>query len=71
MAKLIGPKNITLSPPKNNWASRRVNKVIKLMLRPVAKGIRPRIVVMAVKSTGRNLLFPPNIMAFLTSSIDC
>ena len=33
------------------------------MLSPVASGIRPRMVVMAVKSTGRKRAAPPKTMA--------
>ena len=66
MVRLIGPKKITLSPPKNNWGSNRVKRVTKLMFSPVANGRRPRTVVIAVNKTGRSLLLPPKTIAFLT-----
>ena len=47
-----------------------VNKVKKLMFIPTANGIKPRTVVIAVSNTGRNLVFPASINAFLISSID-
>ena len=40
------------------------------MLRPEAKGKRPKIVVIAVNRTGLNLVFPPSITELLKSSLE-
>ena len=70
MAKLIGLKKITLSPPKNICGSQSLTRVKKLMLRPEASGKRPRIVVMAVNKTGLCLVLPPSITDALKSSLE-
>ena len=70
IAKLMGLKNITLSPPKNICGSQSLIRVKKLMFNPEASGKRPRIVVMAVNKTGLSLVFPPSITEALKSSLD-
>ena len=47
-----GPKNITLSPPKCRCGLKFVSSVAKLMFIPTANGISPRIVAVAVRTTG-------------------
>ena len=54
----IGPQKTTLSPPKKICGSFSVNRVKKLMFIPVANGISPSTVVIAVKSTGRKRVLP-------------
>ena len=38
------------------------------MFRPIARGINPNIVVIAVNNTGRNLALPPSIIDSLILS---
>ena len=59
MAKLMGLKKITLSPPKKILGSHSFTKEKKSIFKPEANGNNPRIVVMAVKSTGRRRVFHP------------
>ena len=39
------------------------------MFKPIAKGINPSIVVIAVNSTGRNLALPPSMIDSLMISV--
>ena len=64
-----GPQKITLSPPINTLGSHSENKEKKSMLRPIDKGINPKMVVMAVRITGRNLAVPPWMIAFMASEL--
>ena len=50
-------------------ASQSVISVMKLILSPVASGINPKMVVMAVRSTGRKRAAPPKTMASLASNL--
>ena len=61
---------MTLSPPKNIWGSQSLTRLKKFIFNPDAKGNSPKIVVIAVNRTGRNLVFPPSITAFLKSSLE-
>ena len=61
----IGPQKATLSPPRKNCGSNSVTKVKKLKLKPMANGIRPKTVVIAVSSTGLRRVAPPCTMASL------
>src|SRR5947209_1623817 len=47
-----GFQNTTLSPPKKMCGFRSENSVMKLMLKPKAMGINPRIAARAVNNTG-------------------
>ena len=47
-----GPKNITLSPPKCRCGFKSLSSVAKLIFIPIANGISPRIVAVAVRTTG-------------------
>ena len=58
-----GPQKITLSPPIYTCGSPVANSEKKLMLSPMANGISPRTVVMAVNNTGRKRAFPPFTIA--------
>ena len=58
-----GPQKITLSPPTKTFGSHCENKEKKSMFRPMANGINPNMVVIAVRITGRNLAVPPSMMA--------
>jgi hypothetical protein len=58
MVQLSGFQNATLSPPKKICGFSSENKVIKLMLKPIAIGIKPSIAATAVKSTGIILVLP-------------
>ena len=55
----MGAKNILLSPPKKIFGAYDVNRPAKSMLKPIAIGINPRMVVIAVNKTGRSLVLPP------------
>ena len=55
----MGAKNMLLSPPKKMFGAYDVNRPAKSMLNPIAMGINPRMVVIAVRRTGRNLVLPP------------
>ena len=62
IAQLIGPQKTTLSPPIKNCGSLLVINEIKSMLIPIANGIKPNTVVIAVNKTGRNLFLPASTM---------
>ena len=64
-----GPQNTTVSPPTKKFGFHSETRVKKLIFKPVAKGINPKIVVIAVSKTGLNLAAPPLITEFLKSSI--
>ena len=57
-----GPQNDTLSPPMYTCGSQSENSAKKSIFKPIANGINPKIVVIAVKITGRNLAVPPSII---------
>ena len=59
MVHAIGANNILLSPPKKILGSYEANSPAKSILNPIARGIKPNIVVMAVRRTGRSLVLPP------------
>ena len=61
-----GPQKITLSPPIYIFGSRSESKEKKSMLRPIARGIKPRTVVIAVSTTGLSLAVPPVSYTHLT-----
>ncbi len=58
-----------MSPPTKNLGFHSETRVKKLMFKPVAKGINPKMVVIAVSKTGLNLAAPPLVTEFLKSSI--
>ena len=51
-----GPQKITLSPPIYIFGSHSENIEKKSIFNPIANGINPRTVVMAVRSTGLSLV---------------
>jgi len=59
MVQAMGAKNMLLSPPKKIFGSYDVNRPAKSMLKPMAIGINHRMVVIAVRRTGRRLVFSP------------
>ena len=52
------PQNMTLSPPKWMCGLSSVKRVMKLMFIPTAKGTKPRMVAVAVRTTGVVLVLP-------------
>ena len=52
IVQLNGPKNATLSPPKNIFGFPEDNNDSKLIFNPTANGINPKIAAVAVKITG-------------------
>ena len=56
--QLNGFQKETLSPPKKICGFNSLNKVTKLMLNPMAIGIKPRIAANAVSNTGIILVLP-------------
>ena len=62
------PQNITLSPPKWMWGLSWVKSVMKLMFIPTASGTSPRMVAVAVRTTGVIRVFPACTMASLVLS---
>ena len=64
-----GPQNTTVSPPTKKLGFHSDTSVKKLIFNHVARGISPKIVVIAVSRTGLNLAAPPPITEFLKSSI--
>ncbi len=53
-----GFQNTALSPPKNICGLSSANSVTKLILNPIASGIRARIAASAVSNTGMILVLP-------------
>ena len=64
-----GPQNTTVSPPTKKFGFHSDISVKKFIFKPVARGINPKIVVIAVSRTGLYLAAPPPITEFLKSSI--
>ena len=58
MVQLSGFQNATLSPPQKMCGFSSENNVIKLMLKPMAIGINPKIAATAVSNTGIILVLP-------------
>ena len=65
MVSANGFQNTALSPPKKMCGLSSVNRVMKLMLKPMAKGIKARMAAKAVSNTGTILVFPASITAAL------
>ena len=61
-----GPQNATLSPPKYRCGLPSLNKVAKSILNPIASGIRPSMVAVAVSKTGVIRVRPASITASFT-----
>ncbi len=60
-----GFQKAALSPPKNIFGLRSVNRVTKLILKPIAKGISARMAASAVSNTGMIRVLPACITASL------